>query len=49
MTEIDKIVSQLKLIRSRLKHGQLRDTDILIYIVEMALAEAGDVSNGVRR
>jgi len=49
MTEIDHVLSQLTLIRNQLKHDRARDTDMLIYIVEMALAEARDVREGVRR
>lgn len=49
MTEIDHVLSQLTLIRNQLKHDRARDTDMLIYILEMALAEARDVREGVRR
>lgn len=49
MTEIDNVLGQLTLIRNQLKNDRVRDTDMLRYIVEMALAEARDVRDGIRR
>lgn len=49
MTEIDRIIAQLEAIIVDLRRLRNPQNDMLIYLSEMALAEARDVKVGVRR